>query len=446
VLHLKAAAGEPIGSVLRTYLARVRAFSPNARKYLMGIMIYGAATGVYQLLFNFYVLSLGYNEAVLGNLVTARSATTLIVALPVGYLADRIGRKLALIIGQGAVGAAILMMVLFPSLPMFLIMNIVIGFSQSLAAVAMGPFLMENSSELERTYLFSFSSGLRMTAVSIGEWVGGFLPTWIARGSGAQPTSAAAYSGALALVSVGVALSLIPGFLIRQETRRTHPPDPSFTADVHRRGDDYALHECVFPQCAQAFGRVHWDFIRVGLFGHGDWFAVGASPGGTFWKNTGGGGDAGALHSISSAARFFSLVRPGSGGILCAPGSNEHERPGLHHFYHGTRGPRVQSDGGQPFHDGQQFWLGFQPYVKRIFSGALWVRAVFWRNYFVLCRICCDVLCVVLGEEKTSSRRRRGISYAGSTPVNYGSRLISEAGSRLALETTVWPPRISQPL
>ena len=113
MLHLKAAAGERIGSVLRTYLARVRAFSPNARKYLMGIMIYGAATGVYQLLFNFYVLSLGYNEAVLGNLVTARSATTLIVALPVGYLADRIGRKLALIIGQGAVGAAILMMVCF---------------------------------------------------------------------------------------------------------------------------------------------------------------------------------------------------------------------------------------------------------------------------------------------------------------------------------------------
>jgi len=253
VLHLKAAAGEPIGSVLRTYLARVRAFSPNARKYLMGIMIYGAATGVYQLLFNFYVLSLGYNEAVLGNLVTARSATTLIVALPVGYLADRIGRKLALIIGQGAVGAAILMMVLFPSLPMFLIMNIVIGFSQSLAAVAMGPFLMENSSELERTYLFSFSSGLRMTAVSIGEWVGGFLPTWIARGSGAQPTSAAAYSGALALVSVGVALSLIPGFLIRQE-KQTRLERASFAPLSYMRRKPGELTRLILPLLLTSIG------------------------------------------------------------------------------------------------------------------------------------------------------------------------------------------------
>ena len=253
MIRSKVAARKRIGSVLKTYLARVQAFSPNARKYLIGIMIYGAATGVYQLLFNFFILSLGYNEAVLGILVTARSATTLIVALPVGYLADRIGRKLALIIGQGAVGAAILMMVLFPSLPMFLAMNIVIGFSQSLAAVAMGPFLMENSGDVERTYLFSFSSGLRMTAVSIGEWVGGFLPTWIARSRGALPTSASAYSGALAFVSVGVALSLIPGFLIRQQ-KQTRAERATFAPLSYMRRRPGELTRLILPLLLTSVG------------------------------------------------------------------------------------------------------------------------------------------------------------------------------------------------
>lgn len=47
-------------SALKNYMERVRAFSTNARLYLLSIMIFGAAMGTYQLLFNFYVLSLGY--------------------------------------------------------------------------------------------------------------------------------------------------------------------------------------------------------------------------------------------------------------------------------------------------------------------------------------------------------------------------------------------------
>ena len=48
--------------------------------------------------------------------------------------------------------------------PVLLAMNVVFGISQSLAGVTMSPFLMENSGEKERTYLFSFSSGLQMVA------------------------------------------------------------------------------------------------------------------------------------------------------------------------------------------------------------------------------------------------------------------------------------------
>ena len=54
-------------SVLREYSSRVRAFKPNARLYLSSVIITGAAMGVYRLLFNFYALSLGYDEALLAN-------------------------------------------------------------------------------------------------------------------------------------------------------------------------------------------------------------------------------------------------------------------------------------------------------------------------------------------------------------------------------------------
>jgi len=41
-------------SVLSTYLSRVRAFTGNARLYLLSLLFFGIATGISQLLFNFY--------------------------------------------------------------------------------------------------------------------------------------------------------------------------------------------------------------------------------------------------------------------------------------------------------------------------------------------------------------------------------------------------------
>lgn len=63
------------GTAFREYAARVRTFSRNARLYLINVVIVGAAIGVFRLLFNFYVLSLGYDEALLGTLITVSSLT-----------------------------------------------------------------------------------------------------------------------------------------------------------------------------------------------------------------------------------------------------------------------------------------------------------------------------------------------------------------------------------
>lgn len=196
--------------VLNTYIERIRAFSPNARKYLLSIIIYGTAIGVYRLLFNFYILSLGYDEALLGNLVTAGNVTSLVMAFPMGYLADLIGRKVSLIFGFLVTGLSVLMMVLFPSVPMFIIMNILMGASQGLVAVTSGPFLMENSGEKERTYLFSFNSGLSMVANSIGNWIGGYMPTWFGSWLGVSATNAKAYAWSMGIIVIGVVLALIP--------------------------------------------------------------------------------------------------------------------------------------------------------------------------------------------------------------------------------------------
>jgi MFS family permease len=101
-------------------------------------------------------------------------------------------------------------------------MNIVSGIAQSLAAVTMAPFLMENSGEGERTYLFSISAGLQMAMASVGNWIGGYLPTWVSGLNGVSPTSSVAYSGALLVIALLAGIGVIPLLFLR-----THRLDKS---------------------------------------------------------------------------------------------------------------------------------------------------------------------------------------------------------------------------
>ncbi|MBE0672030.1 MAG: MFS transporter [Anaerolineales bacterium] len=196
--------------VLGEYNSQVRAFSPNARFYLLNVILTGAVMGVFRLIFNFYVLSLGFDEALLGNLITTSSFVALIVALPMGYLADLIGRKSSLVLSGALLSISILAMAIWQTETSFYSMNVLSGIAQSLAGVTMSPFLMENSNEKERTYLFSFGQGLQMTMASVGNWVGGYLPTWMGNAKNVMATSSIAYGDSILIIGFGAALAIIP--------------------------------------------------------------------------------------------------------------------------------------------------------------------------------------------------------------------------------------------
>ncbi|MCJ7434064.1 MAG: MFS transporter [Anaerolineales bacterium] len=196
--------------VIGEYGAHVSAFKPNARWYLLNVVITGAVMGVFRLLFNFFVLSLGFDEAMLGNLVTTSSLVALLAALPMGYLSDVIGRKASLVLSGALLSASILAMAVWPTALMFYAMNVVSGIAQSLAGVTMSPFLMENSDEHERTYLFSFGQGLQMTMASVGSWIGGYLPTWMGQVRNVTATSSIAYGDSVLIIGIGAALAVLP--------------------------------------------------------------------------------------------------------------------------------------------------------------------------------------------------------------------------------------------
>lgn len=242
-----------IAQTLREYGDNIHAFRPNARLYLANVVITGAALGVFRLLFNFFALSRGFDEVVLGNLVTTGSLTGLIVALPMGYLADRLGRKRALLLSGALTCAAVAGMVLWPELAVLYAMNVLLGVAQSLAGVTTSPFLMENSGEQERTYLFSFGSGLQMAAASVGNWIGGSLPTWVGGWQGVDPMSSTAYGGSLLLIAAVGALGLLPLALL-QTPRLAVSERTVFTPIFYAAAHPALLAKLVLPMLVTSIG------------------------------------------------------------------------------------------------------------------------------------------------------------------------------------------------
>jgi len=120
-----------------------------------------------------------------------------------------------LLLRSAILSIAVISLALWPSVINFFAMNALFGIAQSLSAVAMAPFLMENSGEEERTYLFSFGQGLQMGSVFIGNWLGGYLPTWVANYRGVLPNNSSAYGGSLLVIGILALIALVPLSRIR---------------------------------------------------------------------------------------------------------------------------------------------------------------------------------------------------------------------------------------
>ena len=239
--------------VLGEYSSQVRAFSPNARFYLLNVILTGAVMGGFRLIFNFYVLSLGFDEALLGNLITTSSFVALIAALPMGYLADIIGRKGSLVLSGALLSLSILTMALWQTEASFYSMNVLSGIAQSLAGVTMSPFLMENSNEKERTYLFSFGQGLQMTMASVGNWIGGYLPTWMGNAKSVVATSSTAYGDSVLIIGIGAALAIIP-LIFLTSPKLTHSQRAIFAPFQYAAKNPMLLTKLILPMLLTSLG------------------------------------------------------------------------------------------------------------------------------------------------------------------------------------------------
>jgi len=196
------------------YLKRLRQFQPNARRYLVSVVLTGAAMGIYNLLFNFFVLSLGHDQAFIGKLVSLKHLSIIAMAILSTVLMSQIRRKWVLFAGIALTASSVVMMVFLPDRWIILAMSALFGGAQCLMRIAIAPLLMEISGEEERTYLFSTASALQMAAMFAGNWAGGKLPEWLVE-AGLAADVGTGYRIALLIMGCLSLLGVIPVLRMR---------------------------------------------------------------------------------------------------------------------------------------------------------------------------------------------------------------------------------------
>ena len=199
------------------YLSRVRKFQHNARWYLLFSLMSGFAMGIMRLLFNFYVLSLGFDSSTLGLLVALPPIVVTISAIPMGMLGHRIGFRAALLIGVVLMAGSMVGLSLSSVLVGLVFFAALRGLSQTMLQVSSAPFMAENSSTDERTHLFSVQFAARLFANFFGLLLAGVLPSIIAGVLHVGAESPTAYRGALLVGAALYSLALLPLLRTKRE-------------------------------------------------------------------------------------------------------------------------------------------------------------------------------------------------------------------------------------
>ncbi len=219
------------------YIEALRRFSRNAKLYLVHIVGMDVIHGTWEVIFNLYLLELGFSIKFIGLRLLAMGVARVVAAVPAGWVSDRVGRKWGFIIGDGG-GAVMALVQIMATVPVVLLVAPAIQAAfGALHHVTESPFMAENSEPEERIHLFSVGSGMRTLAAMAGALIAGFAPGWLAEVM--EISRVSAFRWATMLGIAGWFLSLIPAVMLRPYTSREvaeameeQPPRPGLFGGI----------------------------------------------------------------------------------------------------------------------------------------------------------------------------------------------------------------------
>ena len=185
-------------------------FSPVVFRILIHSLLFGFAASISDVLFNFYLDSLGYGNEVAGQMNSIFRAAGVIFGIPVGMLIDKKGARRVLMVSITAYGASWLALLSSTDIRVIAPVYFLVGAANIAPYTAIIPLLSSVIEAKQRASFFGINAGATVAVGFVGSLLGGALPSLIAPFAGVGATDQLAYRLALISVSLIGFLAIIP--------------------------------------------------------------------------------------------------------------------------------------------------------------------------------------------------------------------------------------------
>lgn len=194
--------------MIQTIQVRVAEYSPLVKRLLLFTFVAGMITNLPDILFNFYLLSMGFDNAVAGSLASILRLSGFLVGIPVGLAVDRFGGV------RTVQTAAIVNIVVWACLlnvrDIMLIraLYFMSGIFFTAQAISILPMISRVTTPAQRPFLFGLNFSVLMTTGIVSALIGGRLPAWLSGWLQVDAMSDSAYRAAMYSV-IGLCVAVL---------------------------------------------------------------------------------------------------------------------------------------------------------------------------------------------------------------------------------------------
>lgn len=179
-------------------------------RVLVHSTLIGLGMSFFDVLFNFFLVSMGYEADTVGILSTVARIAGLVIGIPAGRFVDRIGARRALITAVVAHSVGLTAVVFAPNYPLLIASQFVVGCAFALLFSALFPLLTQTTPHTQQPTVFGLNEAALNTIGLVGSMMAGWLPSVVGPWLNVSDQSTVAYRTVL-LIGVGIfMLSSLP--------------------------------------------------------------------------------------------------------------------------------------------------------------------------------------------------------------------------------------------